>query len=108
MSKPHAFQLSYTVSPIDSRYESDAASARTYLREQMGWKTTDKIETTLLSELDLGPGTLEEKRKEAGRLVRAYIRDAFKTLEVHKTVGFAGSLLVSGLAPAINISISPE
>ena len=43
MSKPHAFQLSYTVSPIDSRYESDAASARTYLREQMGWKTTDKI-----------------------------------------------------------------
>jgi len=108
MSKSYAFQLAYTISPVNNDHEGDAASARTHLREQMGWKTSGKIETTLHGELILSPGTVEEKRREAGKSIHTRIRDAFKALEVEDTVSFAGSLMVSGLDPAINIGITPD
>ncbi|MFJ4440959.1 hypothetical protein ACIPZ8_02565 [Pseudomonas sp. NPDC089422] len=108
MSKPYAFQLAYTISPVSNDHEGDAAAARTHLREEMGWKKSGKIETTLNGELVLSPGTAEEKRKEAGKAIRTRIRDAFKALEVQDTVSFAGSLLVSGLDPEIKIGIKPD
>lgn len=108
MSKSYAFQLAYTISPVNSDHEADAAAARAHLREEMGWTTSGKVETTLHGELVLPPGTTDEKRKEAGKSIRARIREAFKTLEVQDTVGFAGSLMVSGLDPAIKIGIAPD
>ncbi|MEN5305573.1 hypothetical protein [Pseudomonas sp. TWI628] len=108
MSKPYAFQLAYTISPVNNDHEGDAAVARTHLREEMGWKTSGKVETTLHGELVLSPGTTDEKRKEASKSIRSRIRDAFKTLEVDDTVSFAGSLMVSGLDPAIKIGITPD
>jgi len=108
MSKSYAFQLAYTISPVHKDHEADAAAARVHLREEMGWKTSGKVETTLHGELVLSPGTADEKRKEAGKSIRSRIRDAFKALEVQDTVGFAGSLMVSGLDPAIKIGITPD
>lgn len=108
MSKPYAFQLSYTISPVNNDHEGDAAAARTHLREKMGWKTSEKVETTLHGVLDLSPGTADEKRREASKSIRTRIRDAFKALEVQNTVSFAGMLMVSGLDPAINIGITPD
>lgn len=108
MSKPYAFQLAYTISPVNNDHEGDAAIARTHLREGMGWKTSGKVETTLHGEVVLSPGTPDEKRKEASKAIRTRIRDAFKALEVEDTVSFAGSLMVSGLDPAIKIGITPD
>ena len=108
MSKPYAFQLAYTISPVNNDHEGDAAIARAHLRAEMGWKTSGKVETTLHGELILSPGTADEKRKEASKSIRTRIRDAFKALEVEDTVNFAGSLLVSGLDPAIKIGITAD
>ncbi|PVZ43535.1 hypothetical protein [Pseudomonas sp. CC120222-01a] len=108
MSMSYEFQLAYTISPEGKEHEGDAAVARTHLREEMGWKTSGKVETTLHGKLVLSPGTKEEKRKEASKSIRTQIRDAFKALEVDKTVSFAGSLMVSGLDPAIKIGITPD
>jgi hypothetical protein len=108
MSKSYAFQLAYTISPVSNDHEGDAAVARAHLRDEMGWKTAGKIETTLHGDLVLSPGTTEEKRKEASKSIRTSIRHAFKELEVEQTVSFAGSLMVSGLDPAIKIGITPD
>lgn len=108
MSKPYAFQLAYTISPVKNEHEGDAAVARAHLREKMGWKTVGKVETTLHGELVLSPGTADEKRREAGKSMRTLIRAQFKALELEKTVSFAGSLMVSGLDPAIKIGITPD
>ncbi|WP_060513192.1 hypothetical protein [Pseudomonas sp. NBRC 111124] len=108
MSTSHEFQLAYTISPESKEHEGDAAAARTHLREEMGWKTFGRVETTLHGKLVLSAGTKEEKRKEASKSIRNSIRDAFKALEVEDKVSFAGSLLVSGLDPAIQIGITPD
>jgi len=105
MSKPHAFQLSYSISPLKKVHEAEAEKARRHMREKMGWTTVDDVETTLLGEVTLASGTQEEKRREARTLLRKQIRDAFKALEVEHLINFNSSLMVSGLTPAIELDI---
>ncbi|MFK0309919.1 hypothetical protein ACIQUF_01635 [Pseudomonas sp. NPDC090233] len=105
MSKPHEFQLSYTISPKKPSNESDAVKARTHMREKMGWNTINNVETTLLGDINLAAGTNDEKRREASRLVRKSINDAFKALDVDGRIIFKSSLMVTGVTPAIELNI---
>ncbi|NIE72870.1 hypothetical protein F3J44_00480 [Pantoea sp. Tr-811] len=108
MSKSYSFQLSYTINPLTHQDEPHAEKARSHMRNKMGWDTVEHIETTLLGEVTLAPGDSETKRREARTLVRNGIRKAFKELAVDKHVAFKSSLLVSGLAPAMELNILPE
>ncbi|MFF5865560.1 hypothetical protein [Pseudomonas sp. NPDC012596] len=105
MSKAHTFQLAYTIKPIKRIHEPQADTARAHMRKHMGWEFVDGLQTTLLGEIELASGTQEEKRREAGKMVRKQIKDAFKALDVDHLVTFTGSLMVSNLKDAIELEI---
>ncbi|MBV4491732.1 hypothetical protein [Pseudomonas oryzicola] len=105
MSK-HDFQLAYTIKPRDpERDEPDAAQARHHLRENLGLDTVEHIETTLLGLVQLESTTTDDRAREAERVVRERIHAELKRLHVLSSVKFYGSLMVSGLGPAIRIDI---
>ena len=102
----HDFQLAYTSKPRDpERDEPDAAQARHHLRENLGLDTVEHIETTLLGLVQLENTTVEGRSREAERLIRERIHGELKRLHVLSSVKFYGSLMVSGLGPAIRINI---
>lgn len=101
----HKFQLTYTISPLDNDTQQHVASAdkaRRILRNDMGWKTTGDIETTLLGELKL---TSDDKAREAKREVRKLIREKLEAADVIKHIEFEGSLMVNKLDGAIKFYI---
>ena len=98
------FQLAYTIEGD----EADAAKARTYLREKAGLTTVKHIETTLLGVVTLSSTTLEDRQRDAKRLFHTFIHDAFKTLNVEKSVEFYGCVMVNGLGPAIHFNVLPK
>jgi len=105
MSKSHAFQLAYSINPLKKIHEPEADTARAHMRKKMGWTPADDLQTTLLGDIQLASGTLEEKRREARNLMRKQSRDAFKALDVDHLVTFTGSLMVSDLKDAIEVEV---
>ncbi|MFJ4153605.1 hypothetical protein ACIPZF_02175 [Pseudomonas sp. NPDC089752] len=105
MSKPHAFQLAYTIKPHKKIHESQADAARYHMRHHMGWTPHETIQTTLLGHIPLASGTNEQKRNEARNVMRKQIKEAFKTLEVDHLISFTGSLMVNDLEDAIEVEI---
>lgn len=104
----HQFQLAYTISPINEDDEADKAAAekaRRRLRNNMGWQTIEDIETTLLGELRLAGGNLDEKARDAKKQIREQIREELHGAELLKRIEFQGSLMVAGLGSAIDFSL---
>ncbi|MDZ3991401.1 hypothetical protein [Pseudomonas sp. Teo4] len=104
----HKFQLTYTVRPLDTAREQHVASAdkaRRILRNDMGWKTTGDIETTLLGEVKLTSTSIDDKAREAKHDIRNQIKSKLEEADVLKHIEFEGSLMVNKLDGAIKFYI---
>ena len=105
------FLLTYTVSPNDEKYESDADKIRAHIRNfdnDPNWNRIDHLETVFKGTLDL-KGTTSEQRDDANDQVRKLFRAVFNNSNIsdsaYNNIQIYIVLLVDGLGTTIELSV---
>lgn len=103
----HDFQLTYSVRPNgDTELEEKAAKkARKLLKEVDEWSPLKKIETTFIGEIKLSNRDLDDKRREAEKIIDKLITDTLKDSGLFHDVLVYASLMVDKLGKHIEFRV---